>query len=257
MPHEDKKQKKPTSIVLYMGLGETLKLLSDENAGKVIKAVFEYADNEVIPQFDDMSLMMVFIQARQSIDENFKKYTDRCEKNRQNIAKRYDSIQSNTNVYDGIQSNTSSTNATNKSKVNKIKENKSKDIDNIILHDTDKSETVQDATPVVAKIVLNDKSIYEVHQSSVDHYKELYPAVDIIQELRNMQGWCEANTANRKTRKGIDRFINSWLQKKQDRGTNQNRQKGNNNYDTAYERISRSEQNGDTYNDFTKPKKWL
>lgn len=73
-------------------------------------------------------------------------------------------------------------------KENKSKVNKSKDIDNIILHDTDKSATVQDATPVVAKIVLNDKSIYEVHQSSVDHYKELYPAVDIMQELRNMQG---------------------------------------------------------------------
>ena len=37
-------------------------------------------------------------------------------------------------------------------------------------------------------------------------------------ELRKMKGWCEGNPAKRKTRRGIVRFVNTWLAKEQDRG---------------------------------------
>lgn len=67
-------------------------------------------------------------------------------------------------------------------------------------------------------LTLNDKSEYPVSHADVEEYKELYPAVDIEQQLRNMRGWLNANPAKRKTKSGIKRFINSWLSKEQDKG---------------------------------------
>lgn len=65
---------------------------------------------------------------------------------------------------------------------------------------------------------LNDKSNYSVSKSDVQHYKILYPAVDVEQQLRSMLGWLEANPSRRKTRTGIKGFITKWLNKIQDRG---------------------------------------
>jgi len=74
------------------------------------------------------------------------------------------------------------------------------------------------APPPVATLPLNDDSEYPVTQEQVDEWKELYPAVDVMQQLRNMRGWLNANKTRRKTRAGILRFINGWLAKEQNRG---------------------------------------
>ena len=74
------------------------------------------------------------------------------------------------------------------------------------------------SAPSVITLPLNDKTYYGITQVEVDHWNELYPAVDIMAELRKMKGWCEGNPAKRKTRRGIVRFVNTWLAKEQDRG---------------------------------------
>jgi hypothetical protein len=51
----------------------------------------------------------------------------------------------------------------------------------------------------------------------VDEFVRLYPAVDVMQQLRNMRGWLLANPSNRKTESGINRFMNTWLSKEQNR----------------------------------------
>ena len=56
-----------------------------------------------------------------------------------------------------------------------------------------------------------------VYREDIEYLQNLYPAVNVEQEIRNMVGWCEANPQNRKTPKGIRKFINSWLAKRQDR----------------------------------------
>jgi hypothetical protein len=71
---------------------------------------------------------------------------------------------------------------------------------------------------MVIGLPLNDKTLYWIQQPNLDRMKELYPAVDVMQQLRNMVGWIEANPARRKTRRGIARFINAWLAKEQDHG---------------------------------------
>lgn len=71
---------------------------------------------------------------------------------------------------------------------------------------------------IFISLPLNDKTFYKVPMSDVEHFKELYPVVNVEQELRSMLGWLENNPAKRKTRSGIKRFINKWLCETQNRG---------------------------------------
>ncbi|HHX19611.1 MAG TPA: hypothetical protein GX728_04155 [Clostridiaceae bacterium] len=71
---------------------------------------------------------------------------------------------------------------------------------------------------IVIELPLNDKTFHAVTKEDASKYRELYPAVNVEQELRNMLGWLDANPNKRKTRKGIKRFIANWLSKEQDRG---------------------------------------
>ena len=70
-----------------------------------------------------------------------------------------------------------------------------------------------------AELPLNDNTVYAVTLQEAEEYAALYPAVDIRQELRNMRGWCLANPQKRKTRSGIQKFINSWLARVQNSGS--------------------------------------
>lgn len=69
-----------------------------------------------------------------------------------------------------------------------------------------------------AEIPLNDGSEFPVYLRDVEEYAALYPAVDVVQELRKIRGWCLANPSRRKTRRGVKAFINSWLCREQDKG---------------------------------------
>ena len=62
---------------------------------------------------------------------------------------------------------------------------------------------------------LNDGTEYNVYEADVKSLEELYQAVNVRQELRNMKGWLNGNPKNRKTKAGINRFINGWLARTQ------------------------------------------
>ena len=80
---------------------------------------------------------------------------------------------------------------------------------------------------VFIKLPMNDGTDYLVTKDYVQKLKELYPAVDVEQELRNMWGWLDSNPKNRKTPKGMKRFITGWIAREQDRaprvGSKQNK----------------------------------
>ncbi len=77
-------------------------------------------------------------------------------------------------------------------------------------------ETV--SAPPIISLILNDKSLFDVFPEDYNRWCELYPAVNVMQELRKMSGWCTDNPTRRKTKSGIRRFINNWLSKEQDKG---------------------------------------
>ena len=70
--------------------------------------------------------------------------------------------------------------------------------------------------PLVHKKEDGTPDEFLVTRSMVEEFHELYPGIDVEQELRNIRGWNLSHPERRKTRKGILRHITGWLSKAQD-----------------------------------------
>lgn len=88
---------------------------------------------------------------------------------------------------------------------------------NISAQNPDGQDPGQQEEPFIT-LELNTGEEHPVYEKEIKNWEMLYPAVDVRQQLRGMKGWLLANPAKRKTKRGINRFINSWLSKRQDRG---------------------------------------
>lgn len=69
--------------------------------------------------------------------------------------------------------------------------------------------------PPAVRLPLVDGTEFWILEETVSELSNLYPAVDVQQQLRNMRGWLLANPKNRKTKTGIMRFVNAWLSREQ------------------------------------------
>lgn len=79
--------------------------------------------------------------------------------------------------------------------------------------------SLESLNPSVIKIpVVKPAGEYPISADDVEGWKETFPAVDVIGELRKMREWCLANPQRRKTSRGVRRFIINWLSRAQDRG---------------------------------------
>lgn len=83
-------------------------------------------------------------------------------------------------------------------------------------------------TPSEFNIPLNDGSFYNVPQENIEFYKRNFPGVDVEQQLRNMIAWSREAGPNRKTERGIKRFITNWLIREQDKSRKGGRTNGAN-----------------------------
>lgn len=72
-----------------------------------------------------------------------------------------------------------------------------------------------DKSPCAGSFLLNDGTSYEITENDVDKFQQLYPGIDVRQEIRNITGWCMSNPKHRKTRAGAKRFLNGWLSRAQ------------------------------------------
>lgn len=73
------------------------------------------------------------------------------------------------------------------------------------------SSCAEQSSPPVIELPLNDGTEYAVSQEQCQEWAGLYPAVDVIQQLRHMRGWLMANPEKKKTRRGILRFVAGWI----------------------------------------------
>lgn len=104
-------------------------------------------------------------------------------------------------------------------------ENKDKNNINTFARSSGKQTSEPEAD--VEAIILNDGSEWKPTQKLFDEYVRLYPNVDVKQQFSSMRGWCISNPGKRKTRKGVTRFVNSWLVREQDRGYRQPKNNSN------------------------------
>jgi hypothetical protein len=73
----------------------------------------------------------------------------------------------------------------------------------------------KNALGAVVEIPLNSGENFLIFQNQVEEWQTLYPAVNILQELRNIRGWNISNPKRRKTKAGILNHITAWLSKVQ------------------------------------------
>lgn len=93
---------KKDSFLLSMEHKPIFDMLSNEEAGILIKAIYEYEDTGQVSSLEH-SLRLAFIPIQSKLDKNRKAYEDKCRKNKENIKKRwekYGRIPPNTNNTD-------------------------------------------------------------------------------------------------------------------------------------------------------------
>lgn len=81
-----KKEKK--SFVLYADTVALTKMLSDEQAGEVFKAIAEYVETGETVEIEDPASNMLFRIMKNQIDRDTAKYEEKCARMRENAMKR-------------------------------------------------------------------------------------------------------------------------------------------------------------------------
>lgn len=74
------------------------------------------------------------------------------------------------------------------------------------------------SSPSVIDLPATQGQFVAITESDVAEWRSAFPAVDVPQQLRAMRQWLLANERNRKTARGMRKFIVSWLSRDQDRG---------------------------------------
>lgn len=82
----------------------------------------------------------------------------------------------------------------------------------------DNTACAEQPETIVCSLLLNDGTEYFISDAYIAQMQQLFPNVDVWQQMLKMKAWCINNPRKRKTRRGITAFINSWLSKEQDRG---------------------------------------
>ncbi len=64
---------------------------------------------------------------------------------------------------------------------------------------------------------LKDGSNHAITKEQIEAWREVYPAVDIEATLLRIKSWCVNNPAGRKTERGANKFVDSWLSREQEK----------------------------------------
>lgn len=85
------------ALLLHHDFYRMFKLLTEEEAGRLLMAVFEYDINGVIVDFDDRLLTSCFLRLKDSIDTYNVKYEDTCQKRIEAARKRWEKDETRAN----------------------------------------------------------------------------------------------------------------------------------------------------------------
>lgn len=204
-----------TYIKLFVDYLDAIEPLGDAERGRLFTSLLEYARSGEAPQLNGNERFL-FPMMRAQID-------------RDNVAMAAKSEERSKAGKLGAEARQANANSAKQSKqmldlpskASKDKDN-DKDNDNDNDKDNDKddigAELRGSSAPPVAELPLNDGSLFPVYAPDASKWSMLYPAVNVLQELRKMTGWLDANPKRRKTKAGIRSFITSWLAREQDRG---------------------------------------
>lgn len=139
------------SFILYIDQEEIIDQLTDERAGRILKALFDHARGEkpILPT----TLLPIFISIRQAVDRSNIRYEARCEQNKKNIEKRWNKskkvIRNEANKYETIRTDTKA-----------------------YLKDKDKDKDINNITP---EIGLDNRELPPTNENHVFNKKAVTP----------------------------------------------------------------------------------
>lgn len=88
------------SFMIYLDNEKQVNMLTDEQAGKLFKALFEFAKDGTETDFNDGMIAMAFSFMADSIKRDTEKYESICQKRAENIKKRWNKKQNEGNTND-------------------------------------------------------------------------------------------------------------------------------------------------------------
>lgn len=209
------------SFVLYTKYIDTFKELTDEQAGKLIKVILEYV-NDMNPEPEGL-IKIAFIPIKQQLKEDLVKWKEekqkRSEAGKKGMESRYSNVNkelTNDNNVSKCYNKTSNvkndlTNLTDNVNVY-VNDNVLNNNNNIITNNTITNNII-----ISVELPLIDNTLYQISEDKVKEWQQVYQAIDVKNELEKMRCWLNANPKNRKTKKGIERFIVAWLNRSQDK----------------------------------------
>lgn len=200
------------SMVFYRSFYEAIKEFEPEDFKKSVMAIVGYGLDGVEPETNGVE-RSIFILAKAQIDANIRRYENGLKGGR----KKAEPKENQKEIEDKPTDNQNKT----KHKPNHnqdVTETKPNVNDNVNVNENvndnyKKISAPADSgeSPCAGKFLLNDGSEYMIAENDVEIYQQLYPGIDVRQEIRSIEAWCLSNPKNRKTRNGAKRFMNSWL----------------------------------------------
>lgn len=182
---------KRDSIVVYRSFYEAAKALGDQEELELYRAIFEFGLDHKNTEMGPMATAM-FKLIQPQLEANYKKWQNGMRGGRPKQSESEEEPNDN--------------------------QKETKNEPNVNVNDN-----VNANANVFIRLQLNDKSFFPIYDHDLVKYRELYPAVNVEQELRNMVGWIDGSPTKRKTKTGILKFVNSWLSKEQDQGGRKSR----------------------------------
>ena len=219
-------------VKIYRDFIDVARELADDERGRLFLAVMQYANGEEVTPLKGAE-KIAFVVLRSQIDRDNAAHDEYIEKQRENGKLGGRPKKDKPNKKKPQDPSLTPQNPENPSLTPQNPENLDIDIDIDIDTDVDNYKHPSDLRPQdvcpelssssapkpapVIEMPLNDGTFFPISQEQCHEWAGLYPAVDVIQQLRNMRGWLDSNTRNRKTKNGILRFVTGWLSREQNR----------------------------------------
>lgn len=191
-------------VCLYHSYLGAIQALGDAERGRLFTAMLEYSLTGATGHLSGNE-RFVFPMIKAQIDRDKEKYESKCLKNREN-----GKMGANASERKRTQANAPHDKGEYKGKGKDKGKGKGDEVYS--------AEPQAPSAPPIIRLPLNDGTEYDVSVEQCQEWAGLCPAVDVIQQLRAMRGWLDANPSRRKTKSGIKRFIVNWLSKEQNKG---------------------------------------
>lgn len=205
----------------------------DEQVGRLVRAMMNYKWFGIKPEFNGDE-RFIWPAIKRDLDAAIARQAKESQKNRENGSKggrpkkatASNDEPENQSIFEETEKTDRFSEKPKKATVFFENPKKPKEKEREIEKETEKGkENTADAcaepasgSPPVICLPLNDGTEYPIFHEACQEWAALYPAVDVMQQLREMRGWLLANRAKRKTRRGILQFITRWLAREQDKG---------------------------------------